>query len=142
MTAHGFIGPRPIGRGMKVDRQEIIGLVVALDAWFAMDHEERYREQNKKYAAIAQCLEGIKNVSTEVVPNKSHMLASLRVVFNPEALGKNAQQVVKELYTGTPRIIVAAHGDSAITINAYTLNEGEEGIIASALRNLLTGKVS
>ena len=142
VTAHGFIGPRPIGRGMKVDRQEIIGLVAALDAWFDMDHEKRCREQSKKYAAIAQELEGIENVSTETVPNKSHMLASLRVTFSPEALGRNAHQVVKELDAGTPRILIAAHGDSAITINAYTLNEGEEDIIASMLRDLLTGKTS
>jgi len=142
VTAHGFIGPRPIGRGMKVDRQEIVGLVFAIDAWLAMDHEKRYQEQNKRYATIAQSLADVKDVSTMVVPNKSHTLASLHVIFNPKSLGKNAQQVVKELDAGTPRIGVDAYGDNAITINAYTLNEGEEDIIAKMLRDLLTIKTA
>jgi len=139
VTAHGFIGPRPIGRGMKVDRQEIIGLVTAIDIWFDTDHEERSKEQDARYATIAQELEGIENVSTKVVRNKSHMLSTLHVVFEPETLGKNAQQAVNELDAGTPRIRAGAHGANAITINAYTLREGEEYIIAETLRRLLTG---
>ena len=33
VTAHGFIGTRSFGRGMKADRQGIIGLVTALESW-------------------------------------------------------------------------------------------------------------
>ena len=73
-----------------------------------------------------------------VVPNKGHTLASLHVIFNPKSLGKNAQQVARELDAGTPRIGVDAYGDNVIAVNAYTLNEGEEDIIAKMLKNLLT----
>jgi len=139
VTAHGFIGPRPIGRGMKVDRQEIIGLVTAIDIWFSTDHEKRLKEQDARYAAIAQVLEGIENVSTKVVRIKSHMLSTLHVIFEPKTLGKNASQLVNELDAGAPRIRAGAHGDNIITINAYTLNEGEEYIVADALKRLLTG---
>jgi len=139
VTAHGFIGPQPIGRGMKVDRQEIIGLVTAIDEWFAVDHEQRAREQDARYAAIAQELEDVENVSTKVVRIKSHMLSTLHVVFDPKNLGKNAPQLVSELDAGTPRIRAGAHGEDAITINAYTLNEGEEYIVANTLRSLLIG---
>lgn len=139
VTAHGFIGPRPIGRGMKLDRQEIIGLVTAIDIWFATDHENRSKEQDARYAAIAKELESIKNVSTKVVPSKSHTLSSLHVGFDSKTLGKNAQQLVNELDAGTPRIKVGAAGNDTITINAYTLNKGEEYIIAKALKRLLIG---
>jgi hypothetical protein len=77
-----------------------------------------------------------------VVPNKSHTLASLHVIFDPKSLGKNAQQMVKELDAGTPRILVDAYGDNVIAINAYTLNEGEEDIVAKMLRDLLTIKTT
>ncbi len=137
VTAHGFIGPRPIGRGMKVDRQEIIGFVTAIDTWFTMDHEKRSREQDSKYAVIAQALEGICGVSTEIVPKKSHTLSDLHVTFDPKTVGKNAEQVSSELDAGNPRIRVPTQGDDTITINAYTLNVGEEFIIANRLRSLL-----
>ena len=139
VAAHGFIGPRPIGRGMKVDRQEIIGLVAAIDLWFAADHEKRSREQDARYAAIAEGLSGIAGVSAEVVHTKSHTLSDLHISFNPESVGKNAQQVANALDDGAPRIRVNHRGDNMITINAYTLNEGEEYIIADALRRTLAG---
>ena len=138
VTAHGFIGPRPIGRGMKLDRQEIIGLVTAIDEWFAMDHEKRSEEQDARYDAITQELSGIQNVSTKIVRIKGHMLSTLHVVIDTKTLGKNAQQVVSELDEGTPRIKVGAAGSDTITINAYTLNEGHEYMIAKALKSLLT----
>lgn len=139
VVAHGFIGPRPIGRGMKLDRQEIIGLVTALDAWFAMDHEKRWLEYNARYSAMAQKLSGLSKVKeTKVVKNKSHMMGAFHLVINKESLGKNAQQIAKELDEGTPRIKVSASGEDTIIINVYTLNEGEEQIIADRLRALLT----
>jgi L-seryl-tRNA(Ser) seleniumtransferase len=138
VTAHGFIGPRPIGRGMKLDRQEIIGLVTAIDEWFTIDHEKRSQEQNARYDSIAKELEGLESVSTKIVRIKSHMLSTLQVIIDIETLGKNAQQIVRELDQGTPRIKVGAAGNNTITINAYTLNEGHEHIIAKALKSLLT----
>jgi len=137
VVAHGFIGPRPIGRGMKIDRQEIIGLVTAVDAWFSIDHEQRYKEQEARYAVIAQELEGIENVSTKVVDIKGHMLCTLYVTFDQP--GKNARQLANELHDGTPCILLSASGENTITINAYTLNEGEEKIIAKRLKSLLKG---
>ena len=140
VTAHGFIGPRPFGRGMKADRQEIIGLVTAIDIWFDTDHEKRSRMQDARYAAIAQGLEGIGSVSTKVAYNeRSHTLSSLHVSFQPETVGKDARQVASELDAFTPCIRVNAQGDNTIAINAYTLNEGEEYILANALRSVLTG---
>jgi L-seryl-tRNA(Ser) seleniumtransferase len=136
VTAHGFIGPRPIGRGMKLDRQEIIGLVTAIDEWFAMDHEKRSQQQDARYDSITQELAGIQHVSTKIVRIKGHMLSTLHVVIDTQTLGKNAQQVVKELDDGTPRIKVGAAGSDTITINAYTLNEGHEYMIAKALKSL------
>ena len=140
VTAHGFIGPRPIGRGMKVDRQEIIGLVTALETWFSTDHEARALKYDAKFAVIARALAGVSAVrETKVVPNKSHTLASLHIALDKKTLGKNAQQVAGELDAGTPCIKVGTAGDDAVTINVYTLNEGEEQIIADRLKSLLTG---
>lgn len=138
VVAHGFIGPRPIGRGMKLDRQEIIGLVTALEAWFAMDHEKRWLEYTAKYSVIEQKLAGNSKVrEIKAVRNKSHYMGALHVALNKEALGKNAQQVAKELDEGTPCIKVGTSGEDTITINVYTLNEGEEQIIADRLKQIL-----
>lgn len=138
VIAHGFIGPRPIGRGMKVDRQEIIGLVTAIDIWMNTDHQERLRNQNKRYAVISEHLKSLDQVSTEIVCHKRHTLSDLHVTFDPETLGKNARQITNALDAGSPRVCVEVDSDNTITINAYTLNQGEELLIAQALREQLS----
>ena len=137
---HGFIGPRPVGRGMKVDRQEIIGLVTAIDIWLSTNHEVRSKEQDGRYAVLSENLENLDGVSCEVhYQEKSHTLSNLHVTFDPAKSGKDAAQVAQELDAGTPRIKVNTQGKETVVINAYTLNAGEEDIIANALRHLLRG---
>ena len=57
---------RPVGRGMKVDRQEIIGLVSAIDIWLSTDHDKRLKEQDARYASLTHELENVNGVSCEV----------------------------------------------------------------------------
>ena len=138
VRAHGFIGPRPVGRGMKVDRQEVIGLVTAIDIWLSTDHGKRSAAQDARYAALAQGIKDIPGVSCEVrYQEKSHTLSDLHVTFDAARIGKDASQVVNALDAGTPRIKLNTHGKETLVINAYTLNEGEEYVIAKALRKLL-----
>jgi L-seryl-tRNA(Ser) seleniumtransferase len=135
---HGFIGPRPVGRGMKVDRQEIIGLVTAIDIWLSTDHDKRLKEQDARYAVLEHELESVNGVSCEVhYGEKSHTLSNLHVNIDAAITGKDAAEIVQALDAGTPRIKVNAQGKEALVINAYTLNAGEEYIIANALRHIL-----
>ena len=139
VTAHGFIAPRPLGRGMKVDRQEIVGLLTAIDNWFSTDHDQRSKDQDARYDAISQVLDGIPGVSTEIVhAERSHTLSSLHVTVDEATVGRNAEQVNDALEAGTPRIRANAAGD-AVVINAYTLREGEELIVANRLKEVLAG---
>ena len=131
---HGFIGPRPVGRGMKVDRQEIIGLVTAIDIWLSTDHNKRSKEQDTRYEALTQRLESIAGVSCEVhYQEKSHTLSNLHITCSD----RDAVQIARDLDAGTPRVKVNTHGKDTLVLNAYTLNAGEEEIIANALRHLL-----
>ena len=138
VTAHGFIGPRPFGRGMKVDRQEIIGLVTAVEAWIDTDHEERLVGYGVRFSAIERAMEGVSGVKeTKVVPTSSFYGLLLNVVLDTNVLGKTADVVNDELLEGPPRIRLAVEGDDTLTVNVHTLNEGEENVIAERLRELL-----
>jgi len=138
VTAHGFIGPRPFGRGMKIDRQEIIGLVTALEAWLDTDHEERLMRYGVRFSAIERAVQGVSGVKgTKVVPNNSYYGLLLHVVLDTGELGKTASDVLDELLDGTPRIRLDAEGDDTLTVNVHTLNEGEEHVIADRLRDTL-----
>jgi L-seryl-tRNA(Ser) seleniumtransferase len=138
VTAHGFIGPTPFGRAMKVDRQEIVGLVAAIEAWVNTDHEERLLQYGVRFGAIEDAVKGVSGVKeTKVVPVSNFVGLMLHVVLDTAKLGKSANDVFEELLDGSPRIRTAVEGDDTITVNVHTLNEGEENVIADRLRELL-----
>ena len=63
----------------------------------------------------------------------------LRISTVSRVKSTTKRKAIHELDAGTPRIKVNTHGKETIVINAYTLNAGEEDIIANALRHILRG---
>ena len=113
--------------------------MTAIENWFSTDHEQRSKDQDARYNAISQVLEGIAGVSTEIVyAEKSHTLSSLHVTVDEATVGQSAEQVNDALEAGTPRIRANA-SDDTVVISAYTLREGEELIVANRLKEVLTG---
>ena len=143
VVAHGFIGfhtggRRAIGRPMKVDRQGIVGVAVALNAWLTGDHEERLLGIEGRLASMQRGLQGIQNVQANVVQVPRFWGFALHVALDAAALGKNAQDVAKELDEGTPRIWVNTQDDDIVVVAAHTLNEGEENTLVERLKSVLT----
>jgi L-seryl-tRNA(Ser) seleniumtransferase len=140
VAAHGFIGPRPLGRGMKIDRQEIIGLTVALDQWFTMDHEERFDEYRKKFAVIERAIEGAPGVEeTKEVATPRYWGVELHVVVNAAEAARSARELIEALDAGDPCIKVGGEDEDTVVVRVDNLEEGDEHTIAQRLRALLAG---
>ncbi len=139
VARHGFATARPLGRGMKLDRQDIVGVVTGLNEWFSMDHEARFAEYDTKFATILNGLEGAPNIrEAKVVEVSRHPGVTLHVVLDSATLGKTAQEVADELYAENPRIRVLRQGKDTLNVNVHTLNDGEDRIVADGLRRVLT----
>ena len=141
---HGFIGfqtggGRAFGRPMKVDRQEVVGVVAAVEAWFTMNHEDRLLGYEDRLTDLQDDLRGIPGIETKIVRNQRYWGVGLHVVLDTKALGKTAEEVSEELDAGDPRIWVNVEGDDTIPVNVHTMNEGEEHIVADRLREVLLG---
>lgn len=140
---HGYIGfynpdGRSFGRGFKIGRHDVIGLVAALEWWLTTDHEERHAKDEAKLANMRQALENTAGIGNmEIVHVGAHTGSTLHVGIDSEVAGKDAKQVVAELNNGVPRIRVGGSDDSII-IHAHTLNEGEEEIVVDRLKAVLT----
>ncbi len=141
---HGYIGfynpdGRSFGRGFKIGRHDVIGLVAALEWWLNADHDERHANDEARLAGMQQALENTAGIGKmEIVHVGAHTGSTLHVGIDSEVAGKDARQVVAELDTGEPRIRVGGSDDSII-IHAHTLNEGEEEIVIDRLKTVLIG---
>ena len=125
------------GRGMKLDRQEVVALLAALDGWLSTDHEDRLGQAQHKMSVIQRRLEGIPHVEAKTVPQESYLGAVLHVVLAAGA-GKTAQQVADELDAGDPRIRVLVNSEDTLEIVPHPLKEGQESVVAERLANVLT----
>jgi L-seryl-tRNA(Ser) seleniumtransferase len=120
-----------IGRGMKVGKEEVIGLIVALNRFVELDHEA-YQEvwtRNAKY--LRDRLQGIAGLTAEYVPRLMTPLGydAVRLTWDRERIPLTPDEARQKLREGSPRIIYS--GDLFITRN---LENGEEVVVARRLR--------
>ncbi|MEZ4733140.1 MAG: aminotransferase class V-fold PLP-dependent enzyme [Caldilineaceae bacterium] len=140
---NSFIGyeaqrSRSAGRGYKLDRQEVIGVTVALKEWLTMDHEERLQQQSDRIATIRKTLADLPHIKTEETWNpEREAWIQLRISVD----GANDQKLnalCDELRNGEPSIWLRPTfegGQLAVMVN--TLQEGETEIVAQRLREVL-----
>jgi L-seryl-tRNA(Ser) seleniumtransferase len=129
---------RAWGRGYKVDRQEIVATVVALQEWFSADHQTRFAAEERRLQAVAAALAALPYVRTERLWPHGGLWHVLRVTFDEHAAGITPAGVHDALMRGDPPVVVRLDGDE-ILIAASTLKDGEEQILADRLRQALSG---
>lgn len=130
---------RSLGRGYKVDRQEIAAVTAALREWIETDHEERLQQQAGRMETITQRLAELPHVTTRNLwPEEQGPWMRLRISFDADKAGKDNQEIATELRAGNPSIWVRPE-EGALVVEVHTLRPGEEEIVAAALYEQLAG---
>ncbi len=140
----GFIafqenGGRSFGRPMKLDKQEVVGVVTAVERWLTINHEDRLLGYEERLESVQQELGAAPGVHTEIEKVPQYYGSTLNVTFDTDVVGKTAQDIADELDSGTPRIWVSVVDERTLTVNTHALNEGEELIVAERIRTAAGG---
>lgn len=130
-----------LGRPMKVGKEEIVGLLVALRRFLARDHDAERRAQQARLDALADALDGLPGTRLRRLDGDAAEQGSPRLIvqFDEAVFGKSAATVVNELAEGDPPVAVSQNWlhEGAIGLVASALREGEEAIVARRLRQVL-----
>ena len=137
-VSYHYDGGNAIGRPMKIDRHEIIGVVTALEDWFTMDHEERFLEYDSRFAVIDDALRDIDGVSTRLVDIPYYIPQVMYIDLDESVVGKTADDIHAELDAGTPRIWVGSV-DGSLTVVTNCMTDEETAFVAERLREALGG---
>ena len=135
VTYH-YDGGKAVGRAMKIDRHEIIGVVTAIEDWFTMDHEERILEYEARFAVIDDALGDVDGVSTRRIEVPHYVPYMMLVDVDEPVVGKTAEQVRVELDNGSPRIWVGAE-DCSLRVVVNCMSDEETAVVAERLREAL-----
>ena len=126
-----------IGRGMKVNKEEIVGMYVALEKYINQDHDAEWKMWESKIDSIKTAVNSIDGVTTEVsVPPIANHTPLLFINWDESKVKTNNKDLMLKLRNGSPSIEVMANG-TGINITVFMLQEGEEKIVAKRVREEL-----
>ncbi len=126
-----------IGRPMKVAREEVIGLMAALDLYTRRDHEADMRRWFSEGRTMVDAVIEIPGVTATVEQDDwLRPVPEVSIAFTPEWRGRSADEIVDDLANGDPPIIIEAsrRDNEDIFINPHGLMPGEAGLIAERLQ--------
>jgi len=126
-----------IGRGMKVNKEEIVGMYVALEKYINQDHDAEWKMWESKIDSIKTAVNSIEGVTTEVsVPPIANHTPLLFINWDESKVKTSNKDLMLKLRNGSPSIEVMANG-TGINITVFMLQEGEEKIVAKRVREEL-----
>jgi len=134
------------GRSMKVGKEEIMGMLAAVEAWTRRDHQAEWKQWEGWLETIRGGVSSVPTVRSEITPptGPSNVTPSLRVYWNAAKVGLTGGQLAAALDAGRPRITltgsdaVNAQGETSLSINPYMMMPGEDAIVARRLHEVLT----
>ncbi|MEM7125026.1 MAG: aminotransferase class V-fold PLP-dependent enzyme [Chloroflexota bacterium] len=127
------------GRPMKVGKEEMVGLMKAVELYTQIDQEARRSQDEETVMGWCLALNKLEGVHAErSFPNEAGQpLPRAKVQINPSKASKTRDQVLDGLLSGTPAISAAGVGEDGIFLNPMTLADGEETIVLDRLVEIL-----
>jgi len=116
-----------IGRGLKVGKEELAGLLRALELFIEEDHDARRREWRAIADRMADRLGTAPGLTTAVADEGLMVAPDVRIDLDPGRAGLDVESLVRRLRTETPRVFVGCDvlDESAFTMNPLCLTDAE-----------------
>jgi uncharacterized pyridoxal phosphate-dependent enzyme len=146
---HGY------ARAMKVGREEVVGMVTAVESWVRRDHDAEWKEWVARGDYIANRVGRVAGVTAtvrrEAGPGFSNRSPGVTVRWNSTTLGISGAEVADLLYNTEPRIALGgggggrgqaqdATGDTGVSLSLSMMAPGDEKIVAERLFQVLSAK--
>jgi uncharacterized pyridoxal phosphate-dependent enzyme len=140
---HGY------ARAMKVGREEIVGMVVAVENWVKRDHAAEWKSYVARCDYIANAVAKVSGVTPDVQrepeADLSNRTPRLTVRWDSKKLGITGQEVADQLFNTEPRITLNAgrggsdgQTDTSVNISTSMMLPGDEKIVAERLVQTLS----
>jgi L-seryl-tRNA(Ser) seleniumtransferase len=132
-----------IGRSQKVGKEEIIGMVKALECYLQDDHDALNQEWQRRLELISAQVTKVPGVTTRFyVPDVANHVPHMEILWDAK-ISASPKEVVNALRQGNPAIVLSAGDDSPhVSMNSFMLQPGEEKIVADAMVAVLKAHAS
>jgi uncharacterized pyridoxal phosphate-dependent enzyme len=144
LVAYALLNNSPhedtLGRSQKVGKEEIIGMIKALESYLKEDHEALTKEWWRRLDSISAEITKVPGVSASfTVPDIANHVPHLEIHWDPRHISLQPVDAVKELRSGKPSIVLAST-ETGLIMNSFMLQSGEEKIMGARLTEYFRAK--
>ena len=145
ISRHSFVGYesrriRGVGRPHKVDRQEMMGALAAVERWFRIDHEDRLAQAEQESMAIINELRDVPGVSASLIDNiVAHQPFGVTVSVDADVVGFDNEGLVAKLRELDPPIWTRTMDNAPLQIHVFGLNPGEPQLVGKSIAQVVRG---
>jgi L-seryl-tRNA(Ser) seleniumtransferase len=127
-----------IGRSQKVGKEEIIGMVKALELYLKEDHEALAKEWQQRLEVVSREVAKVPGVSTSFfMPEIANHVPHLQITWDSK-ISLTPKEVSELLRNSKPSIVIGGgEGRPGLAMNSFMLRAGEERIVAEQLSHVL-----
>jgi uncharacterized pyridoxal phosphate-dependent enzyme len=143
MVANALLNNSPhedtLGRSQKVGKEEIVGMVKALELFLAEDHEALAKEWQDRLEGISREIKKVPGVSTSFfVPDIANHVPHMSITWDTARISLTPEQASKLLRSGKPAIVIGGGEERpGLSMNSFMLQPGEDKIVAEQLSRVL-----
>jgi uncharacterized pyridoxal phosphate-dependent enzyme len=129
-----------IGRSQKVGKEEIVGMVKALELYLNEDHDALWKEWQSRLDYVSQRISKIPGVKTTFfVPDIANHVPHMVIDWDPAKISLTLEQVSKLLKESKPSIVLGGGEDRpGLIMCSFMLQPGEHKIVAERLASVLS----
>lgn len=129
------------GRSLKVGKEEIMGMLAAVEMWVKRDHKAEWARWESWLNQIATSVQRVNGVTASVrqpSADLSNRTPQLNIQWDAAKLGVSGQDVFKHLLETDPRINLAGSSANGVSVVPYQMQAGDEKVVADRLYAVLS----
>src|ERR1700730_8166509 len=140
LVAYALLNNSPhedtLGRSQKVGKEEIVGMVKAIESYLKEDHEALNKEWWRRLDSISAEITRVRGVTAaSSVPDIANHVPHIQIYWDPRYISLTPEDAAKLLRSGRPSIVLAPN-ENGLVMNSFQLQPGDEKIVAEHLVEL------
>jgi len=128
----------PIGRPMKVNKEEMFGMYAALKSYLERDHKKEWQGWLDRAAHMSAIFETVPSVKakTKIAPGPANAFPGIEVTWDQSKIKLSGEDIKDALKAGTPSIVV--NGNKAmLDVGVVLLRPEEVDLVANRIKQVL-----
>jgi len=127
-----------IGRGMKVNKEELVSMWIAVERYVQLDTDKEYKLWQQQIEWLEESFSNIDGLTTEsYIPQRPNNVPTLKMSWDSLKIPASGFDIQKALLDGNPSVAIARAREDGFNITTWMLNPEKLGTVSIRVKEEL-----